>query len=235
MDREKALGKIQKLMAMAAADSNASETEVETALRQAESLMRKFAIDMAEALQAGKKPEFDWQQDVTYFGKGNKSLPLWYQWMAVAVAKFTDTIVIVTRDPEQGAGVMYRGHSDDVVFATWLIDSLKDQLRRATRDASCGSPENRETFRKAFGKGVYTKIEALRKKRDEEMKVSHGTALIVVNTKLVERDAHFGGASYKTTKARVTGDATIYSKGYNAGKNAQVNKPITHQSTKTLN
>lgn len=232
MDREKALGKIQKLMAVAAPDSNASETEVETALRQAESLMRKFAIDMAEALQAGKKPEFDWQQDVTYFGNGNKSLPIWYQWMAVAVANFTDTIVIVSRDPEQGAGVMYRGHADDVVFATWLIDSLKEQLRRATRDAKCGSPENRETFRKAFGRGVVTKINEIRKQRDQKIP---GNALIVVNTKLAERDAHFGGVKYKTTKSRVAGDATSYQKGYNAGKNVQVNKPIAGSSKSLLN
>ena len=231
MDREKALGKIKKLMAMAAPDSGASESEVESALRQAEFLMEKFAIDMAEALTQGQKPTFDWQQDCTYFGQGNKTLPLWYQWMAVAVAKFTDTIVVVTRDPEAGAGVMYRGHSDDVVFATWLIDSLKDQLRRATRDAKCGSPENRETFRKAFARGVLVKINDLRAKRDQKIP---GNALIVVNTKIVERDAHFGGAKYRTSKSRATGDHESYNKGFNAGKNASINQPIGKSSNRQL-
>lgn len=234
MDRDKALSKIQKLMNLANNDA-ASEGEVDNALRQAEALMRKYAIDMAEAMQAGKKPVFDWQTESTWFGKGNKKNPLWYEWMAVAVAKFTDTIVAGTYDTEQGSGVKYKGHHEDVIFATWLIDSLKEQLRRATRDAKCGSPENRETFRKAFARGVVHKVNELRKKRDEEMKVSHGNALIIVNTKLVERDAHFGGERYRNSKSKVTGDSVSYSKGYTAGKNASMNKPITGAARTALN
>jgi hypothetical protein len=230
MDREKALSKINKLMNLANNEA-ASEGEVDNALRQAEALMRKFAIDMSEALQTGKKPAFDWQQDSTYFGQGNKSNPVWYQWMAVAVADFTDTIASNIKDV-QGAGVKFRGHSDDVVFATWLIDCLKEQLRRATRDAKCGSPENRETFRKAFARGVVIKIRDIRKQRDQKLP---GNALVVVNTKIVERDAHFGEAKYRTSKARTIGDATIYQKGIEAGKNASLHKPITNQSRQALN
>lgn len=233
MDREKALDKVRKLMNLANNDA-AEGNEVDNALRQAESLMKKFAIDMAEAVQQGKKLSFDWQEDNAYFGKGNKNSPIWYQWMAVAVAKFTDTICVGSYHFEHGAGVKFRGNGEDVVFATWLIDSLKEQLRRATRDAKCGSPENRETFRKAFAHGVVRKITELREKRDAEMKATHGNALVVVNTKLVERDAHFGGEKYRTSKTRWTGDATTFNKGFTAGKNANVNRPVEHQARKAI-
>ncbi len=230
MDREKALDKVKKLMNLANCEA-ASEGEVDNALRQAEALMRKYAIDMVEAMESGKKLSFDWQEERSFFGNGNKACPIWYQWMAVAVAKFTDTIAASCRDQVQGAGVLFRGHDEDVIFATWLIDHLKEQLRRATRDAKCGSPENRETFRKAFARGVVAKVNEIRAQRDQKLP---GNALIVVNTKITERDAHFGGEKYRTSKSRVTGDSASYSKGFTAGKNATMNKPITGTASKQI-
>lgn len=224
MDREDALRKIRACMNLANNDA-AEGNEVDNALRMAEKLAKKFAIDMAEALQQGKTIDFEFTLEKVYFGNKVKKTPLWYQWMAVQVAQFTDCLAVNVYDFIEGAGVGFKGHIEDVTFAAWLLDSLKNQLRIETRKASCGSSEGRETFRKAFSKGVCVKLREVRAKRPSEMPKN---ALIVVDQKIAARDSHFGhGENYKTTKSRMTfSDFENYHKGFSAGKQAAVNKPI---------
>lgn len=227
MDRDDAMRKIKACMNLAEC-VGAQGDEVTNALRMAEKLMKKFAIDMAELVQQGKQINFEFTEEVVNFDntKKVKKVPLWYSWMAVSVAKFTDSIAVLNYDYVAGAGVRFKGHREDVVFAGWLLQHFKETLRRATRDASCGSPEGRETFRKAFAQGVCHKLNAERAKRPSEMPKN---ALIVVDQKIVERDKHFGhGEAYKTSKSRkVFQDFENYTKGYQAGKSVSVNKPIT--------
>ena len=224
MNREDALRKIRACMNLANNDA-AEGNEVDNALRMAEKLAKKFAIDMAEALQEGKTIDFEFVTEKTVFGNKAKKTPIWYQWMAVAVAQFTDTLAANSYDFIDGAGVIFKGHIEDVTFAAWLLDSLKNQLRIDTRKASCGSPEGRETFRKAFAKGVCVKIREIRAQRPSAMPKN---ALIVVDQKVAARDAHFGhGEQYRTSKSRMTfHDFENYQKGFSAGKQAAVNKPI---------
>jgi hypothetical protein len=223
MEREDALRKIRACMNLAENDA-AQGDEVDNALRMAQKLMKKFAIDMAELLQSGKTVQFDFVEDAVNFGNKVKKTPLWYQWMAVQVAKFTDTIAVGNYDYVEGAGIRYKGHREDVVFACWLLNYLKDRLRDATRKANCGSPEGRETFRKAFARGVLVKLRDIQTQRPKELPKN---ALIVVDTKIAERDKHFGGESYRTTKSRSTfKDFDNYIKGFNAGKSVTINKPI---------
>jgi len=226
MDRNDALRKIKACMNLAECDG-AQGDEVTNALRMAEKLMKKFAIDMAELLQQGKTITFEFTEEEVNFDntKKVKKAPLWYQWMAVKVAQFTDTIVVLNYDYVAGAGVRFKGHREDVVFAGWLITHFKETLRRATRNASCGSPEDRETFRKAFAQGVCVKLSQERAKRPSEMPKN---ALIVVDQKIAERDKYFGhGEQYKKTKSRATfQDFENYTKGFNAGKSVTINKPI---------
>jgi hypothetical protein len=231
MDRDKALERIKKCMAMAEG-ANGNETEMETALRQAEFLMEKFAIDMAEVKKTRGKVEFVWQQGAVYFGKGNKNCPNWFQWMGVAVARFTDSIAVGCYDFEEGAGIAFKGHEEDVIFATWLLDHLKNQLRLATRQANCGSPEARETFRKTMSMGITRRLEELWRARQAKFA---GNALVVVSDKIAQRDEEFGGEQYRQTKA---GNGAYHNpeaamKGFQASKNVSFNRPIGQGERKT--
>ena len=221
MEKDDALRKIRACMNLAN-DNAASEGEVDNALRMADKLMKKFGIDMAEMMQEGKRLEFEFVTEFCAFGD-NKSNPLWFQWMAVAVAKFTDCIA-KQKMHYPNIGIDFQGHKEDAIFAAWLLDHIKNQLRLATRRANCGSPSGRETFRKAFAKGVCAKLNEARANRPLDMPKN---ALVVVDQKLAERDAHFGGERYRESKSRARfDDFENYHKGFTAGKAVSVNKPI---------
>lgn len=234
MNHDEAKAKVAKLMAMAGDGSNASEQEVATALRQAESLMRKHGISLMDLQNATEEQiKFNWDTGFFAFGadrKATQKTPIWFQWMAVGIAKFTDTIVCNAWDLEHGAGVKFKGDQEDVVFALWLAAYLKNALRKATYEAKLGSSTNRETFRKSMALGLSQRMKALRAERDQAY-ASTGTALVVVNQKIALRDQEFGGESYRTSKRAVSfhhEDAAA--KGFAAAKKVQFNRPLTGAS-----
>lgn len=221
--------KIAKLMNMADPNRGGSAQECETALRQAESMMRKYGIDQSE-IHADTGSRYRWESGYYSFGRDGKptqSNPKWFSWLAVAVANFTDTIVIQSRDRELGYGVTYKGHEEDVVFALWLISYLKSSIRLETRNADLGSSQARETFRKSMAMGLCTRMKALRTERDQVFKTA-GTALVVVNQKLAERDSHFGGPKYVTGRAVKLHDQGAAAKGFQAAQKVQFNKPLAN-------
>ena len=230
MDLEQAKSKIAKLMAMADTNSGATQNEMETALRQAEKMMLKFGISLLDVQQSNNKPyQFSWDTGFYPFGregKGTQSNPVWFQWLAVSVANFTDTIVVQAMRRE-GYGVEFKGNDEDVAFALWLIAYLKDNLRKATREADLGSSAGRETFRRSMATRLGGRMRELRQQRSVQL--SSCNALVVVDRKIAERDCHFGGPKYKTGKSRTQmgsyiGDAAA--KGRAAAERVNFNRPI---------
>lgn len=231
MDINEARAKIMKLMAMAQDKDGASAQEVETALRHAESLMRKHGID-ASTLTPDQiaSTKFNWESGYYAFGRDGKPTsknPQWFGWLACAVANFTDTIVVSACDPHLGYGVSYKGDEEDVVFALWLIGYLKDAIRKATREASLSSATQRETFRKSMSLGLCNRMRDLRKERQAAF-ASTGTALVVVSDKLAKRDEFFGGPKYKQTKGITLRDQEAAGKGMQAAQKVQFNRPLAN-------
>jgi hypothetical protein len=137
MDKEQALRKAQKLMAVAM-DGRGNGHEAERALAQAETLMRKFGIEQAEIASTKAASDFDWAEAFHPYGPPKnpaKSCPRWFQFISTGVANFTDTIVRLHYDPALGYGVGFYGDRADTLFAQWLTGYLKVQC--------LGSPECR--------------------------------------------------------------------------------------------
>lgn len=228
MDKDTIKAKIAKLLNMADPERGGSAQECEIALRQAESMMQKYGISQAEiGIEAGSR--YHWESGFYAFGrdgKPTKKNPDWFNWTAVGVANFTDTIVVQSYDTELGLGVTYKGHDDDVVFALWLIAYLKNSIRLATRDAKLGNTQNRQTFRKTMALALTARMKQMRQQRDQVFKEA-GTALVVVETKKQERDEFFGAPQYKsaTRSIKLHGEDAIR-KAYQAAEKVQFNKPI---------
>ena len=111
MDKEQAIRKAQKLMAVAM-DGRGNGHEAERALAQAETLMRKFGIEQAEIASTRAASDFDWAEAFHPYGPPKnpaKSCPRWFQFISTGVANFTDTIVRLHYDPAQGYGVGFYG------------------------------------------------------------------------------------------------------------------------------
>jgi hypothetical protein len=104
MDKEQAIRKAQKLMAVAM-DGRGNGHEAERALAQAETLMRKFGIEQAEIASTRAATDFDWAEAFHAYGPPKnpaKSCPRWFQFISTGVANFTDTIVRLHYDPALG-------------------------------------------------------------------------------------------------------------------------------------
>lgn len=234
-DREKAKEKVAKLMALAG-DAGASAQEAETALRQAEKLMRKHAIDLAEvAARTGTAPLYTWAEDMVPAGwpKPIKGQPLWFGWIGSSIGKFTDTRVfwLVTR--EHGSCIKFQGDEVDVAYAVWLGNHIRNEIR--IRANSYDAPgvnsdqrwANREEFRHQMANRICARMKALRAERDVALRTSSSTALVLVDDKIKQRDAAFGVQRYSNSKqTHLRGSIAAAIAGIEAGNKVSLHRPV---------
>ncbi|MBK8119872.1 MAG: DUF2786 domain-containing protein [Sulfuritalea sp.] len=172
MDKDQAIRKAQKLMAVAM-DGRGNDNEAERALAQAETLIRKFGIEEAEIASAEASMDFEWADAFHAYGPPQnpaRSCPRWFQIISTGVATFTDTIVRLHYDTAQGYGVGFQGDRADTLFAQWLVGYLKSNVWAALAGARKDHPEwgrsEAEDFRKAMAGRLSTRMRDLRRERD---------------------------------------------------------------------
>ncbi len=236
MDKDQAIRKAQKLMAVAM-DSRGNENEAERALAQAEALIRKFGIEQAEIASTEASADFDWATAFHAYGPPNnpaKSCPKWFQFISTGVATFTDTIVRLHYDPVQGYGVGFYGERADTLFAQWLVGYLKVSVWTALFNARKQHPKwNRsdaEDFRKAMAARLAERMRNLRRERDVEfaaapLRQGTGSVLMCVTDKLAQRDAEFGTPKYKNARIQVR-DQLAAHHGTQAGDQVGFARPL---------
>lgn len=230
MDRETAMRKAQKLMGMAT-DGRGNEQEAETALRQAEFLMRKFGLEQSEVVASKASATFDWGTDFAPYSWTDyrvTSVPSWYQWIATAVANFTDTIVKLHSKADLGLGVGFYGEVSDVAFAVWLQTYLRDAVRKTVERQTDLARSEKADFRKAMVLRLTARMRDLRAEREEVFKTSGtGRALVIVNDKLAKRDAEFGAQTYGKAKRVELRSGAAAARGREAGDRVGFNRPIS--------
>lgn len=235
MDRDQALRKAQKLMAVAM-DGRGNDNEAERALAQAETLMRKFGLEASEVQGSQAAKDFDWGSSFAPYGvprQPAKSIPTWFGIVAMGVAKFTDTIVKVHYRSELGYGVGFYGEASDVIFAQWLVTYLRDAVWRETKKYG-GDRTTNGDFRHAMASRLQGRMYALRAERDvvysEAVNTAgqKGTALVVVSDKLARRDEEFGPQESRSKKRQYQNGIAAMA-GYAAGEKVGFNRPITNR------
>lgn len=222
-DRDRALDKIRKLLALAS-DPTAQGAEAETAGRQAAKLMAKWELEDADLqlTQAGGKILFDLMEG---YGKGcrpgkrdAKQVPPWIGIIAFGVKTYTRVYSTTGYDR-----VYFKGQRCDVEMAVWMHDTLVEQCYRA----SSGQP-NPNAWRNGYAAAVQTRLKAMAKARVEEeqgMASTGGTSLVVVRTAL---QGAMEAKGWNGSKAKSSG-CQMGSSGYGAGMTAALptGRPIT--------
>ena len=236
MDKDQAIRKTRKLMAVAM-DDRGNRNEAERALAQAEALIRKFGIEQADIASTEAAVDFDWANAFHAYGAPQnpaRSCPRWFQIISTGVATFSDTIVRLHYDAALGCGVGFYGDRADTLFAQWLVGYLKDSVRAALNHARKDHPKwsriEAEDFRKAMAVRLSARMRNLRRERDTEFAAAPsrrgaGTALALVNQKLTRRDAEFGTPKYKSSRIAMR-DPTAAHKGSLAGDQVGFAKPL---------
>lgn len=237
MDKDQAIRKTQKLMAVAM-DGRGNGNEAERALIQAEALIRKFGIEQAEIASTEATNDFDWADAFHAYGSPKnpaKSCPKWFQIVCTGVANFTDTIVRLHYDAAHGYGVGFYGDRADTLFAQWLAGYLKGSVWAALILARKAHPEwgriESEDFRKAMAGRLSFRMTELRRERDVEYATATGvqgvgTALILVTDKLTQRNVEFGTPKYRSSRIEVRDQGAAH-KGSLAGDQVGFSKPLS--------
>ena len=236
MDKDQAIRKAQKLMAVAM-DGRGNANEAERALAQAETLIRTFGLEQADIATTQVAADFDWAEAFHAYGPPKnpaKSCPKWFQIISTGVATFTDTIVRLHYEPAHGYGIGFYGERADTLFAQWLVGYLKSSVWEALNQAHRQHPEwgrsEMEDFRKGMAVRLSSRMQALRRERDAAFAAADsprgtGTALVLLTEKLSKRDAEFGAPKYKSSRVMVR-DQTAAQKGSQAGDQIGFAKPI---------
>lgn len=229
--------RISKLLAMAT-DSRGNEHENETAMRMADSLMRKHGIDAADLeASTGKKTVYNWRSVIIPVGEQAKPCnwsPLWMGMLGVGAGRFTDCRASWIDDHQYQRCMKFQGDEADIEYASWLFKKLRDHGYAESKSVP---GRHRETFRKSYAIRLCERMKTLRAERDVAMKeavTKTGTALMVVQNKLALRDAEFG-----KQRVRSGGRSTKFgSEGFHEGKAAadrvNFNRPIESQAQARL-
>ena len=229
-ETESIKSKINKLLAMAH-DTRGNENECDAALRQAEKMMRKHNIDLAEIQdRTGVNPVYQWTSISIPAGAPVpvKTSPAWFGFLITGIGKFTDTKVAYTRPENFGICAKFSGDAVDVEYAGWLCKNLRDAIRRQSANYP-GTKTEKESFRKAFALQLHDRMRALLIERQAELKkaiTSTGNALIVVNQKIALRDAEYGEQRYGRARSvrLAPGGAEA---GRAAADRASLNRPLS--------
>lgn len=232
MDRDSALRKAQKLMAVAM-DGRGNDNEAERALAQAEALMRKFGLEDSEVKGSAAAKGFDWGNSFAPYGiprQPAKSVPSWFGIVAMGVGRFTDTIVKQHYHSDKGYGVGFYGEASDVIFAQWLVTYLRDTVWCEAKKFGGDRAANGD-FRHAMACRLQARMYTLRTERDVAFREAtnsagqKGTALMIISDKLVKRDAEFGVQESKTMKKQYRDHAAVGA-GYAAGERVGFSRPV---------
>jgi len=209
MNREEAKAKIAKLMALGTHGAT-NENEAEAALRQAAALMRKHAIEEAELADArGAAQVFEWSSVSIPLDPRNpvRNAIGWLGTLAVGIANFTDTKASYVMRPPWGMCARFEGEAIDVEYAGYLMKHLRDTIRRMSAEYKLASTRgHREDYRRGMVDRLIQRMERYKRETNDALRqhaTAEGSALVVLDRKIAERDARFGPPEYHTRSTSV--------------------------------
>jgi len=203
-NRQKYIDKVRKLLSMA--QHNASnENEAATALRQAESLMRRYDIAHSE-LEASKLRAGDMMRGDTEENRNSK----WVWFLAWAAANVTDT-----KPTKQKGHIQFAGVTEDVQVALMFFDYLTNVVERLAKQYE-GTRSQRNAFKMGAVMAIGQSARKIQRERREAFAKANttGTDLVEVKGALIEKTF---GLRYAKARSFNVSSMSSYNAGLAAG------------------
>lgn len=219
----KIIERVRQLLAMAADTSSPHEAAI--AAGRARKLMDAHQI----ALE-------DLKDESTGFGyqkvdKAYRFMPAWKDILAVAIGKFNDCRTIKSHEWKvQGSKsyayrLMFQGFEHDVAVAAAMYDYLTSTVDRLCaaymKSLNLGQPLTKisDAYKKEAARTLSFRLRMMQKKREEQVKTSSGTSLVLF--KMAQVEAEFGKAEYKTKSLVTRKEAVVYQAQAKGRKDAE--------------
>lgn len=226
---EGVMRRVQKLLAIAN-DDRANPAEAAAAASQAEKIMRKYQLDHLDLMRSefSKASSFFTSDHPVRMKMQNpqapKVVPIWAQFIAVAVAQFNDCKASQERT-DTGKVLRFAGYKMDVQVAGWTFDYLVrtviNNCREYQRTAQRTKTQS-NSYRQGFVVAVCNSLAALvEAKAQEQQTASTGRELVLVKAQAVA--AQFGEARY-TTKKHTVSDSSAFVDGKIDGRKVAVDR-----------
>lgn len=224
--RDSILKKIQALRAKIP-DNGATEDEAKAAAEMADRLMREHEITEAE-LSNVKPTDFSFG----YHDNRTKTIHPVNKFTIMSIANFCE--VRCWWDPTNLKGVFF-GLEEDVAMAEYLTDFIRGAADRAYKEY-LKSPERPKgvsghqlfwSFMQGFCGRINTKLKELREARQEEIKTSTGTDILVLKKELATAEMQQRGITLRKTRARgIKTNGSAYDHGRAAGDRVSLDRPL---------
>ena len=214
MDRSRIISKVAKLLAMAK-HSASNAQEAATALRQAEAMMRKHDVRMAELNTHAAQTSDDMVRADTDESRNSR----WVWTLAWAASYLCDVL------PTKRLGVVqFCGTSHDTEVAGMYFDYLVSVTERLAKQYK-GTRSQRNAFKIGCAFAISGKAKAIQQERQEDLrKASSGKDLVIVKQDLITKKF---GLSYVSARAYSISDGGAYRAGRQAGNGVSLNTQVS--------
>lgn len=208
---QKIIERVRQLLAMAADTSSPNEAAI--AAGRARKLMDMHQITLD-----------DLKDEDTGFGfrhvdKSYRFLPMWKDWLAVAIAQFNDCKCSKVHEWKKvnssySYRLLFQGFEVDVIIAASMYDYLTAAINRlcAAYIATLGYDKYPakigDAYKKEASSAICSRLRTMQKEREQEVHQSTGTSLVVF--KMAQVEAEFGKAEYVTKKLVTRKDAAVW-------------------------
>lgn len=233
--REQIKDTLNKLLAMAD-DKGASETERDTAMRQAAKMMESHSIDMAELQES----EFREEMGATGCDRHSRETnAIWRVNLWAAVAEMFNCKVVMTNDYIEVFGASLN-RDNTKILSEWLCNSVTAEAKKkyaahkVERKVYGERPDAPRTFHTSFGagaaRGIYNRVKALKAEKTKALPTATGSALIVINRDVAlfneavaERDRVY--PRLRTGSGSRVTSGSAFSQGKTYGGSVSLNTP----------
>ena len=214
MDRSRIISKVAKLLSMAK-HSASNEQEAATALRQAEAMMRKHDVRMAELNTHAAQTEDDMVRAETEESRNST----WVWTLAWAASYLTDVM------PTKRRGIVqFCGTAHDTEVAGMYFDYLVSVTEGLAKKFD-GTRGQRNSFKMGCAMAIVRKTKAIKLEREADLrKASSGTDLVVIKRDLICKKF---GLSYSKARTYTISDGGAYHAGKRAGSGVSLNTQVS--------
>ena len=225
---DKAIDKIQKLLAMA--NDTSSPNEALLAASRARKLMDKYQLSQEDI-----ESKIGSQFLETGISSHKTRIFLWEKYLASAVGCMNDCRSIIRRDRYQ-VSFLFQGFKPDAIVAKMTMDYLVKAAKRTKKDVGIKGASESNLFMQGFSNEVLSRANEIKREREKQFVSNTGTGLVLL--KMTEIQKHFGELnSCRNQKPRSPlsrSEEEAYNQGLQAGESVSLDKQVYGQESAKL-
>lgn len=225
---EKAIDKIQKLLAMA--NDTSSPNEALLAANRARKLMDKYQLSQEDI-----ESKIGSQFLETGISSNKTRIFLWEKYLASAAGSMNDCRSVIRRGRNQ-VSFLFQGFKPDAIVAKMTMDYLTKAAQRTKKELGVKGLSESNLFMQGFSGEVLNRANEIKREREKQFVSNTGTELVLL--KMTEIQKHFGELnSCRNHKPRAPlsrSEREAYSQGLQAGESISLDKQVYGQESAKL-